>query len=127
GHPTHAFDQELLPGGRIVVRRAQDGEKMTTLDGVERELVNDDLLITDGERGVALAGVMGGENTEIRPTTKNVIVECAYFTPRGVRRTGRRHGIHSEASHRFERGCDPEAVVDVLAHTASLLTRLCGG
>ncbi len=127
GHPTHAFDLDLLPKGQITVRRAHDREKMTTLDGVERTLVTDDLLITDGERGVALAGVMGGENTEIRGTTTKVVVECAYFAPRGVRRTARRHGLHSEASHRFERGCDPEVVPDVLAHVASLLTRLCGG
>lgn len=127
GHPMHAFDLDLLPKGRIVVRRAEDGEKMTTLDGVERELVADDLLITDGERGVALAGVMGGESTEIRDTTNRVLLECAYFAPRGIRRTSRRHGLHSESSHRFERGVDPEAVPDVLAHAASLLTRLCGG
>lgn len=127
GHPMHAFDLELLPEGRIVVRRAADGEKMTTLDGVERTLVADDLLITDGERGVALAGVMGGESTEIRDTTTRVLLECAYFAPRGIRRTSRRHGLHSESSHRFERGVDPEAVPDVLAHAASLLTRLCGG
>jgi phenylalanyl-tRNA synthetase beta chain len=127
GHPIHAFDLDRLPRGRVLVRRAQRGERMTTIDHVERELSDDDLLITDGERPIALAGVMGGADSEIGADTRRVLIECAYFTPRGIRRTSRRHGLHSEASHRFERGVDPEAVPDVLAHTASLVTRLCGG
>jgi phenylalanyl-tRNA synthetase beta chain len=127
GYPMHAFDLDRLPKGRIVVRRAKDGEVLTTLDGVERRLSDDDLLITDGERGVALAGVMGGANTEIGPETRRVLFECAYFTPRGIRRTSRRHGLHSESSHRFERGCDPEALPVALAHAAALTTRLSGG
>ncbi len=127
GHPMHAFDLDRLPAGRVVVRRAARAEKLTTLDGVERELTADDLLITNGQEGVALAGVMGGENTEIRASTRRVLLECAYFSPRGIRRTARRHGLHTESSHRFERGCDPEAVTLVLGHAASLITRLCGG
>ncbi len=124
--PMHAFDLDQLSGGRIVVRRALSAEKLVTLDGVERALDPDDLLITDGERGVALAGVMGGANSEIGVGTKRVLLECAYFTPRGIRRSARRHGLHTEASHRFERGCDPEQVPEVLAHAAALMTWICG-
>lgn len=126
GHPMHAFDLQLVRGRKIVVRRARDGETMKTLDGVERKLVEDDLLICDGEGPVALAGVMGGENTEIRSATRRVLFECAYFMPRGVRRTARRHGLHTESSHRFERGVDPGDVADVLAHAGSLATALAG-
>ena len=127
GHPMHAFDFDLVRGGKIIVRRAKEGEKIKTLDGVERALVADDLVIADGEGPTALAGVMGGEGSEIRPTTKRVLLECAYFAPRGVRRSSRRHAIHTESSHRFERGVDPAGVRDVLAHAASLLTQLAGG
>jgi phenylalanyl-tRNA synthetase beta chain len=124
--PMHAFDLAKLPGGRIVVRRARAGEKLRTLDGVERSLDADDLVITDGTRPIALAGVMGGAESEIGADTRRVLLECAYFTPRGIRRASRRHGLHTEASHRFERGIDPEQVPDVLSHAASLMTRLCG-
>jgi phenylalanyl-tRNA synthetase beta chain len=127
GHPMHAFDLDLVRGAKIVARRARAGEPFTTLDGVARALEADDLVIADGEGPVALAGVMGGESSEIRPTTRRVLLECAYFWPRGVRRSSRRHGLHTESSHRFERGVDPGAVPDVLAHAASLLTTLAGG
>lgn len=127
GHPIHAFDFDLLRGAQIVVRRARPGEKLRTLDGVERALVEDDLVIADAEGPVALAGVMGGEGSEIRDTTRRVLIECAYFAPRGVRRTGRRHGLHSESSYRFERGVDPSTLPDVLAHAASLVTHLAAG
>ena len=128
GHPMHAFDFDLVRGGKIVVRRArQEGEKLKTLDGVERTLVTDDLVIADGEGPVALAGIMGGEGSEIRKETRRVLLECAYFTTRGVRRSARRHALHTESSHRFERGVDPADVPDVLAHAASLLTALAGG
>lgn len=124
GHPMHAFDLDLLRGRRIVVRRARPGEKITTLDRVQRTLDPDDLLICDGEGPVGIAGVMGGENTEIRPTTRNVLFECAYFDPRSIRRTSRRHSIHTESSHRFERGIDRNDAVEVLAHAGALATRL---
>ena len=127
GHPMHAFDFDLVRGGEIVVRRAAEGEKLKTLDGIERTLVADDLVIADGQGPVALAGVMGGEGSEIRPETRRVLLECAYFTTRGVRRSARRHAIHTESSHRFERGVDPGDLPDVLAHAASLLTALAGG
>jgi phenylalanyl-tRNA synthetase beta chain len=126
GHPMHAFDLDLVRGGRIVVRRAEPGEAMVTLDGVQRRLDADDLLICDGAGPVALGGVMGGENTEIRPSTRRVLFECAYFEPRGIRRTSRRHGLRSESSHRFERGVDRLDAADVLAQAGSLATRLAG-
>jgi phenylalanyl-tRNA synthetase beta chain len=127
GHPMHAFDLDLVRGGRIVVRRAREGEVLATLDGVERRLSPDDLVIADGEGPVALGGVMGGAGSEIRDATKRVLLECAYFTSRGIRRSSRRHGLHTDSSHRFERGVDPADVPDALAHAASLLTHLAGG
>jgi phenylalanyl-tRNA synthetase beta chain len=127
GHPMHAFDLELVRGARIIVRRARASETLTTLDGQQRKLDQDDLVIADAEGAVALAGVMGGASSEIRPQTKRVLLECAYFAPRGIRRSARRHGMHTESSHRFERGVDPSAIPDVLAHAASLLTELAGG
>ena len=127
GHPMHAFDLDRVKGGTIVVRRAREGEAMTTLDGVSRTLTADDLVVADGESPVALAGVMGAANSEIEPTTRRVLFECAYFEPRGVRRAARRYGLHTESSHRFERGVDPGDVADVLAHAASLATELAGG
>lgn len=127
GHPMHAFDLDLVRGKLIVARRARDGETLTTLDGVVRRLDPDDLVIADGEGPVALAGVMGGASSEIKESTRRVLLECAYFWPRGIRRSSRRHGLHTESSHRFERGVDYADVPDVLAHAASLLTALAGG
>ncbi len=127
GHPMHAFDLERLRGGRVVVRRAREAEPFRTLDGVDRALVEDDLVICDGEGPIALAGVMGGQDTEIRETTRSVLLECAYFTPRGVRRTGRRHGLHTESSFRFERGVDWADLDAVLARAKSLVAKLGGG
>ena len=127
GHPIHGFDLARLGGSKVVVRRAVDGEKMATLDEVERTFTNDDLLICDGNGPVAVAGVMGGLDTEIRDETKDVLIECAYFDPRSIRRTSRRLGLHTDSSHRFERGVDPEAVPRVLASAASLVAELGGG
>jgi phenylalanyl-tRNA synthetase beta chain len=105
GQPTHAFDLDKLEGG-IVVRRARKGERLKTLDGVERVLDADDLVIADHKKALGLAGVMGGWDTMITPETKNVLVEAAWFDPMVVRQTARRHGLHTDASHRFERGAD---------------------
>ncbi|MGA8529454.1 MAG: phenylalanine--tRNA ligase subunit beta [Acidobacteriaceae bacterium] len=105
GHPTHAFDLDKLEGG-IIVRRARKGEKLVTLDGVERTLDPDDLVIADEKKAVGLAGVMGGLDTAISATTKNILVEAAWFDPATVRRSSKRHLIHTDASHRFERGAD---------------------
>jgi phenylalanyl-tRNA synthetase beta chain len=106
GHPTHAFDLDLLQGGKIVVRRARDGETLKTLDGVDRKLSPEDLIIADANRPVALAGVMGGFETMITEKTKNVLIESAWFDPVAVRKTAKRHALHTDASHRFERGAD---------------------
>jgi phenylalanyl-tRNA synthetase beta chain len=127
GHPIHAFDLDRVRGSAIIVRRARAGEQIKTLDGVGRELDADDLVICDAEGPVALAGVMGGEGSEINSGTKRVLIECAYFTPRGVRRSSRRHGLHTESSHRFERGVDRGDTPDVLAHAASLIVDLAHG
>ncbi|MBV9183903.1 MAG: phenylalanine--tRNA ligase subunit beta [Acidobacteria bacterium] len=106
GHPTHAFDLDLLAGGKIVVRRARAGELLTTLDGVERKLYPEDLIIADQNKPVALAGVMGGYDTMITDKTRNILIESAWFDPVAVRKTAKRHGLHTDASHRFERGAD---------------------
>lgn len=127
GHPIHGFDLARVRRQRIVVRLARDGEKMATLDGIERTFTSDDLLICDGEGPVAVAGVMGGANSEIGDDTRDVLIECAYFDPRSVRRTARRLGLHTDASHRFERGVDPSAVPAVLARASSLMAEVCGG
>jgi phenylalanyl-tRNA synthetase beta chain len=105
GQPTHAFDLDKIEGG-IIVRRARKGEKIKTLDGVERNLDPEDLVVADHVKPLGLAGVMGGWDTMITPDTKNVLVEAAWFEPMAVRRTARRHGLHTDASHRFERGAD---------------------
>jgi len=127
GHPLHAFDLDGLRGRKIIVRRARPGEKLRTLDGVERQLVTEDLVIADAERPVALAGVMGGEDSEIAFRTRNVLLESAWFEPAGVRRTSKRHGLHTEASHRFERGADIEMARQAIDRTAALIAELAGG
>jgi phenylalanyl-tRNA synthetase beta chain len=105
GQPTHAFDLDKIEGG-IIVRRARKGEKLKTLDGIERTLDPEDLIVADHVKPLALAGVMGGWDTMITPATTNVLVEAAWFDPVAVRKTARRHGLHTDASHRFERGAD---------------------
>jgi phenylalanyl-tRNA synthetase beta chain len=105
GHPTHAFDRDKLEGD-IVVRRARSQEKLRTLDGVERVLDQEDLVIADEKKAIGLAGVMGGWDTMITAETRNILVEAAWFDPATVRRSGKRHGLHTDASHRFERGAD---------------------
>ena len=120
GQPTHVFDLDKLEGG-IIVRRARKGEKLRTLDGVERELDPDDLVVADHAKPVGLAGVMGGWDTMITPDTKNVLVEAAWFEPMAVRRTARRHGLHTDASHRFERGADINAGPVASALVGSIL------
>jgi len=127
GHPLHAFDFNLLRGRKIIVRSAQEGDVFTTLDGQERTLTADDLVICDAEGAVALAGIMGGENSEIQDTTTNVLLESAYFNPGVIRRTSKRLGIHSESSHRFERGADVEMVPVALDRAAMLIQQTAGG
>lgn len=127
GHPLHAFDFRQLAGGRIVVRRAGEGELFTTLDGQERKLLTSDLTIRDGERAVALAGIMGGENSEIADDTTTILLESAWFNPSAIRLTSKRLGLHTESSHRFERGADIGAVPTALDRAASLIAQLAGG
>jgi phenylalanyl-tRNA synthetase beta chain len=105
GQPTHVFDRDKLEGG-IILRRARSGEKLKTLDGVERVLDAEDLVVADEKKAIGLAGVMGGWDTMITAETRNILVEAAWFDPATVRRTSKRHGLHTDASHRFERGAD---------------------
>jgi phenylalanyl-tRNA synthetase beta chain len=127
GQPLHAFDLATLDGRRIVVRRARGGERLKTLDGVERELSSDMLVIADASRAVAVAGVMGGEETEISGSTSDVLVESAYFDPQSVRRTSKRLGLQTEASYRFERGVDYEGVRRAQDRCVALICELAGG
>ena len=120
GQPTHAFDLDKIEGG-LVVRRARKGEKLKTLDGVERTLDPEDLVVADHAKALGLAGVMGGWNTMITPATTNVLVEAAWFDQAAVRRTARRHGLHTDASHRFERGADFNAAPIASAIVSSIL------
>lgn len=127
GHPLHAFDLDKVGGREIVVRTARLGEKLVTLDGKERTLSPDDLLIADRDRGSALAGVMGGGDSEISAATSRVLLESAWFQPGGIRRTSRRHGLKTEASYRFERGADPGMVIPAVDRCAALIAELAGG
>ena len=126
GHPLHAFDLARVRGD-IQIRRAARGERLTTLDGVERPLQEADIVIADDRGGVALAGVMGGADTEISDATTNVLLETATFEPRAIRRTSRRLGLRSEASHRFERGVDAASIPYASRRAAAMLATLGGG
>lgn len=127
GQPLHAFDFAKLGGQRIVVRRAAPGEKLKTLDGVERTLTADMLVIADAEKPVALAGIMGGEDSEISTETTDVLIESAYFNPQSVRQTARQLGMDTEASRRFERGADCEGVLRAQQRCVELICALAGG
>ena len=127
GHPLHAFDYDLLRGHRIVVRRPRPGEGLLTLDGQTRALAESMLVIADAERAVAVAGVMGGANTEVSGTTRRVLLESACFKPASVRRTAKALGLSTEASYRFERGADIEGLRDALDRAAQLIAQLGGG
>jgi phenylalanyl-tRNA synthetase beta chain len=126
GQPLHAFDMQPLAGPGIVVRRAEPGERLVTLDGAERELIDEDLLICDLEKPVAIAGIMGGQTSEVSESTTDVLLESAYFTRTGIIRTARRLELHSEASHRFERGTDPEGVDRAARRCAALIAAWTG-
>src|SRR5919109_1645834 len=121
GQPLHAFDLDRLATKKIVVRPAKESKKFTTLDGVERELSGEDLLICDGDTPVALAGVMGGMDSEVSDSTRSLLLESANFAPISIRRTAKRLALHSEASHRFERGVDPEGTIAALDRAVYLL------
>jgi phenylalanyl-tRNA synthetase beta chain len=132
GQPLHTFDYHLISKGAdgkpiIVVRRAAAGEKFKTLDNQERTLSNEMLLIADEQKGIALAGVMGGANTEIRDDTKDVLIESAYFAPTNIRRTSKQLGLRSESSYRFERGCDIGIADWASRRCAQLILETAGG
>ncbi|HXW92275.1 MAG TPA: phenylalanine--tRNA ligase subunit beta [Terriglobales bacterium] len=127
GKPTHVFDLDLLAGGKIIVRRAREGETLKTLDGVDRKLSGEDLVVADAEKPVALAGTMGGFDTMITERTRNVLIESAWWDPLIVRKMSRRHGLHTDASHRFERGADFEATVLSCDRVAELILQSGGG
>ena len=127
GHPLHTFDLRYIEGGKIVVRKAEHKEKITTLDGKERELDDSVLLICDGKKPVAVAGVMGGENSEVKDDTTDLLLESAYFDPVVVRRGAKKLQLATDASHRFERGTDPNGIPYALDRLASLIVELAGG
>jgi phenylalanyl-tRNA synthetase beta chain len=127
GKPTHAFDLDLLEGGKIIVRKGRAGETLKTLDGQLRQINSDDLVIADARKPVGLAGVMGGFDTMITEKTHNILIESAWFDPAVVRKMSRRHGLHTDASHRFERGADYESTVISCNRVAELVLSSGGG
>ncbi|OFW56009.1 MAG: phenylalanine--tRNA ligase subunit beta [Candidatus Solincola sediminis] len=127
GQPLHAFDYDLIEEGHIIVRRAKAGETLTTLDGVNRKLTEDSLLICDSKGAVALAGVMGGEESEVGERTSRILLESAHFDPPNIMRTARFQELPSEASYRFERGVDPNGCVRAADRAAELMRELAGG
>ena len=127
GHPLHAFDLDQLAGVEIIVRKAKDKEIFVTLDDKKRELTSDDLLICDSEKPVAIAGVMGGLNSEVSGKTKNILLEAAYFEPIGIRKTSKRLTLQTESSRRFEKGIDPNNIINCLDRAAKLIQEVSGG
>ena len=125
--PSHTFDYDTIGDHHIIVRRAEEGEKIVTLDDQERDLTTDMLLICDGSKAIGVAGVMGGQNTEITDDTKNILIECAYFYPKSIRLTSRKLGLASEAASRFEKGIDMEAAERASERICQLLCELAGG
>ena len=124
GHPLHAFDAEKLSGQKVIVRQAKEGEKITTLDDVERELSAHDLVIADERKPVCIAGVLGGADSGVSQSTTSVYLEGAYFDAVSVRKTAKRHGINSDASYRYERGVDPNSTAAAHAYAAALICEL---
>ncbi|MCK5825966.1 MAG: phenylalanine--tRNA ligase subunit beta [Desulfuromusa sp.] len=127
GHPLHAFDFRYLLDSKIVVRSAHEGDKFTTLDDQTHSLCTEDLMICDGQHPVAMAGVMGGLDSEVKDDTEMILLEAAYFKPTMIRRTSKRHGLHTESSHRFERGADIDMIPIALDRAASLIAGLSAG
>lgn len=127
GQPLHAFDLDKLSRKKIIVRSATEGEKFITLDSKERELTSKDLMICDAEKPVAIAGIMGGENSEVTLSTKNILIESAYFNPSSIRKTAKRLGLQTDASYRFERGTDYGIVVWAAQRAAYLISQIAGG
>ncbi len=127
GQPLHGFDADKIKDNKVVVRTAKNGEKFTTLDEVERELHEDDLMICNATEGMCIAGVFGGVNSGVTESTTNIFLESAYFNPVSIRKCAKRHGLNTDASFRFERGIDPETVVYAAKRAALLIQELAGG
>ncbi|PYX28651.1 MAG: phenylalanine--tRNA ligase subunit beta [Acidobacteria bacterium] len=127
GKPTHVFDLDLLEGRKLVIRKARVGETLKTLDGIDRKLTTEDLVVADAKKPVGLAGVMGGYDTMITDKTRNILIESAWWDPVTVRRMSKRHGIHTDASHRFERGADFASTVPSTNRVAELILNSGGG
>jgi phenylalanyl-tRNA synthetase beta chain len=127
GHPLHAFDLAKVEGNQIIVREAMAGETLVTIDGIQRELKEEMLLIADRHRGLALAGIMGGQDSEISLSSVDVLLESAWFDPISIRQTSKALNMHTEASHRFERGADVEATIPALDRAAALIQETAGG
>ena len=127
GHPLHAFDRRALRGNTLKVRCARDAETLRTLDGVERRLATSMIVVADAERAVSLAGVMGGQETEIRSSTVDVLIEGAWWDPVTIYRTARALGLQTDASYRFERRADPEVCLNAVTRCARLLAEVAGG
>ncbi len=127
GKPTHVYDLDLLEGRTLIIRKARAGETIKTLDGVDRKLSTDDLVIADAVKPVGLAGVMGGFDTMISDKTNNILIESAWFDPVTVRRMSKRHGLHTDASHRFERGADFESTIPSANRVAEIILASGGG
>ena len=127
GQPLHAFDADKIAGNKVIVRLATEGEKFVTLDGVERTLSAEDLVIADAEKPMCIAGVFGGAHSGVSAETTNVFLESAYFNAVSVRKTSKRHGLKTDASFRFERGTDPNITVEALKRAALLIQEIAGG
>ena len=125
--PMHAFDLDKLENSTVVIRTAEAGEKITTLDGVDRELVNGELVIADEVKPIAIAGIIGGQATQIEPETKNIFLEVAYFTPENIRKSAKKLGIVTDSGYRNERGVDIENIPEVIDRAAALMAEVAGG
>lgn len=127
GQPLHTFDADQIKGGKVIVRLAREGEKFVTLDGVERTMSDRDLMICNAEEPMCIAGVFGGEKSGVTMETKNVLIESAYFDPVFVRKTSRRHQLQTDASFRYERGCDPNCNIEMLKLASLMIQEVAGG
>ena len=127
GQPLHAFDADKITTGEVRVKNLPEGTPFTTLDGVERKLSSEDLMICNGDEPMCIGGVFGGLNSGVTEATRNVFLESAYFNPVSIRKTARRHGLNTDASFRFERGCDPEITIYALKRAALLIQEIAGG
>ena len=127
GQPLHAFDAKVIGGNKVIVRKAHEGELFVTLDGIERKLFAEDLIICDESKPMCIAGVVGGLNSGVGEQTNSVFLESAYFTPSGIRKTAKRHGLNTDASFRFERGCNPDVTLIALKRATALILEIAGG